>query len=86
MVLGLKLQQFFSGKTLTICFKWADLWPGVEQTSQGDIEWPWLQHKGESEQTVPMEVPFNDQSGGVRESQIQNYQPMPGFNYSNFYK
>ncbi|KAG8475929.1 hypothetical protein CXB51_032964 [Gossypium anomalum] len=54
-----------------------DLWPGVEQTSQGDIEWPWLQHKGESEQAVPMEVPFNDQSGGARESQIQNYQPMP---------
>lgn len=61
-----------------ISCKRQDLWAGVEQTSQGVIEWPWLQHKGESKPTVPLEIPFHDQGGGVGKSEVQNYQPMPG--------
>lgn len=62
----------------------ADLWTGVEQASQRDTEWPWLQCKRRWKQTMLVEIPQHDQSGRVTVFKLQNPRSFPGLTCKNF--
>lgn len=79
VILRLKLSYVrLSHNFCNLMLTCADLWTGMEQASQRDTEWPWLQYKWGWKQIMLVEIPTDDQTRRVTASNLQNSGAFPG--------